>query len=193
MNGQGEEWRPVLGYESRYEVSSLGRVRNMDGHILKPIKRRGYLCLNFCVNGARKDTKIHRLVAEAFIPNPDALPFINHKDEDKENNAVWNLEWCTAKYNCNYGTRVQRVTEKRIGAKLNWTEHGLEKLRRLRSVPVIGVHKATGEIIRFPSATEADKHGFARYCVQRAANGHMKSYRGYVWYKERDYEFASGY
>ena len=84
-----EEWRPVFGYESRYEVSNLGRVRNADGHILKPIKRRGYLCLNFCVNGVRKDMKIHRLVAEAFIPNPDELPFVNHKDEDKENNAVW--------------------------------------------------------------------------------------------------------
>lgn len=188
-----EEWKPVCGYETRYEVSNFGRVRNADGHILKPIKRRGYLCLNFCVNGVRKDMKIHRIVAEAFIPNPDELPFVNHKDEDKENNAVWNLEWCTAKYNCNYGTHNLRVSMNKTGKKSNWSAEGLEKLRRLHSIPVIGINHANGEIIRFPSATEAEQAGYDRWCVQRAVNGHMKTYRGYVWYKEKDYEFASGY
>lgn len=188
-----EEWRPVCGYETRYEVSNFGRVRNADGHILKPIKRRGYLCLNFCVNGLRKDMKIHRIVAEAFIPNPDELPFVNHKDEDKENNAVWNLEWCTTQYNNNYGTRNAKVSQKRIGAKLNWTEQGLEKLRRLHSIPVIGIHKVTGEIIRFPSATEAAQQGFNRHCLYAALNGRAKSHKGYRWYKESGYEYAVGY
>lgn len=188
-----EEWRPVFGYESRYEVSNLGRVRNADGHILKPIKRRGYLCLNFCVNGARKDMKIHRLVAEAFIPNPDELPFVNHKDEDKENNAVWNLEWCTAKYNCNYGTHNLRVSIGLAGKKKNWSKTGMERLRQSHSIPVVGVHKITGVIIRFASAVEAGRNGFDRWCVQRAVNGHMKSYRGYEWHKEINYERASGY
>lgn len=188
-----EEWRPVCGYETRYEVSNFGRVRNADGHILKPIKRRGYLCLNFCVNGNRKDMKIHRLVAEAFIPNPDALPFVNHKDEDKENNAVCNLEWCTTKYNCNYGTRNQRVREKRIGVKLNWTKEGIERLREIHSTPIIGVHKKTGNMIRFPSATVAAQNGYNRHCLYAVINGRAKSHRGYIWYKERDYEQASGY
>lgn len=188
-----EEWKPVCGYETSYEVSNFGRVRNADGHILKPIKRRGYLCLNFCVNGLRKDMKIHRIVAEAFIPNPDELPFVNHKDEDKENNALWNLEWCTAQYNNNYGTRNLRVSLNKAGKKSNWSKEGLEKLRRLRSIPVIGINEANGEIIRFPSAKEAELYGYDSWCVQRASSGHMKTYRGYGWHKERDYELTSGY
>lgn len=191
--GVCEEWKPVKGYESRYEVSNMGRVRNHDGHILKPIERRGYLCLNFCVNGVRKDMKIHRLVAEAFILNPEELPFINHKDENKHNNRADNLEWCTAKYNSNYGTRNQRVSISKTGKKMNWSKEGLDKLRRIKSKPVIGIHKMTGEIIRFASSVEAEKHGYDRWCVQRAASGHMKFYRGYEWHKEKEYEQASGY
>lgn len=188
-----EEWRPVVGYESRYEVSNMGCVRNSAGHILTPIERRGYLCLNFCVNGVRKDAKIHRVVAEAFIPNPSGLPFINHKDEDKHNNRADNLEWCTTEYNNNYGTRNLRVAIGKTGEKMNWSEEGLDKLRRIHSKPVVGIHKMTGEIIRFSSAVEADRHGYDRWCVQRAVNGHMKSYRGYVWHKENEYGRASSY
>lgn len=191
--GSNEEWRPVKGYESRYEVSNMGRVRNGDGHILTPIDRRGYLCLNFCVNGVRKDMKIHRLVAGAFIPNPGELPFINHKDEDKYNNRADNLEWCTAKYNCNYGTHNLRVAISKTGKKMNWSEEGLNKLRQVHSKPVVGINKVTGEILRFSSAVDAGRCGFDRWCVQRAVNGHMKSYRGYEWHKENNYELASGY
>lgn len=193
MQGQPEEWRPVKGYETRYEVSDKGRVRNHDGHILKPIERRGYLCLNFCVDGVRKDVKIHRLVAEAFIPNPNELPFINHMDEDKHNNRADNLEWCTAQYNSNYGTHNLRVSIGLTGKKKNWSEEGIAKIKRLHSKPVIGIHQQTGEIIRFSSAVEAGENGFNRWCVQRAVNGHMKTYRGYEWHKENEYEFASGY
>lgn len=141
----------------------------------------------------REDMKIHRLVAEAFILNPNELPFINHKDEDKHNNCTDNLEWCTAKYNCNYGTHNLRVSMNRTGITPNWTKAGLEKLRRLHSIPVVGVHKQTGEIIRFPSAKEAGNHGFNAWCIRQVTNGHGKSHKGYVWYKEIDYELASGY
>lgn len=188
-----EEWKPVKGYETRYEVSNMGRVRNHDGHILKPIERRGYLCLNFCVNGVRKDVKIHRLVAGAFISNPDELPFINHKDEDKHNNRSDNLEWCTAKYNCNYGTHNLRVSLNKTGKKSNWSAGGLQKLRDLHSNPIVGVHKGTGEIVRYSSATVAAQDGYNRSSLYAALSGRTKSYKGYEWYKERDYEFASGY
>lgn len=137
--------------------------------------------------------KIHRLVAEAFIPNPNELPFINHKDEDKHNNCADNLEWCTAKYNCNYGTHNLRVSMNRTGITPNWTKAGLEKLRQLHSIPVVGVHKQTGKVLRFPSAKEAGNHGFNAWCIRQVTNGHEKSHKGYVWYKERDYELASGY
>ena len=115
-----EIWRPVVGYEGLYEVSSYGRVRSLDryvksksesyrlhkGKVLSPAKDRyGYLFL--VLQGRR--FSIHRLVAEAFISNPDNLPQVNHKDEDKTNNMVDNLEWCDAKYNLNYGTRIERL------------------------------------------------------------------------------------
>ena len=104
-----EEWRPVVGYEGLYEVSNYGRVKSIDyqGHkrelILKPSKRPNYYGVNLCKNGIHKSYYIHRLVAIAFIPNPNNYPHINHINENVLDNSVENLEWCTAKYNCNYG------------------------------------------------------------------------------------------
>ena len=97
-----EEFRDIPGYEGMYEVSNLGRIRR-NGKILKPSKSNwGYLKLVLFKNGTRKTVLVHRLVAYAFIPNPQNLPQINHKDEDKTNNSVDNLEWCDNKYNANY-------------------------------------------------------------------------------------------
>lgn len=118
-----EEWRPIPGYEGLYEVSSFGRVRSLDryvksgygsyrlhkGKVLNPVKDKyGYLAVNL---QAGNRCNIHRLVAQAFIPNSDNLPQVNHKDENKSNNRVDNLEWCDRKYNCNYGTRNIRIGE----------------------------------------------------------------------------------
>ena len=103
-----ENWKIIEDF-TNYAVSDLGRVKNRTtGRILKPkTAGRGYLCI--AING--KNKYIHRLVAEAFIPNPDNLPQVNHKDENKHNNSVENLEWCSAEYNMTYGTRQQRITE----------------------------------------------------------------------------------
>ena len=122
-----EIWRPIVGYEGLYEVSSYGRVRSLDryvkgksyrlhkGKVLSPGKNsRGYLSAVLSYNGKHKAITVHRLVAEAFLPNPDNLPEVNHKDEDKTNNRVENLEWCNHKYNMNYGTRNIRAKETAI-------------------------------------------------------------------------------
>ena len=124
-----EEWRPIVGYEGLYEVSNTGQVRGLDryvkysdgriylhkGKVLSPIKDRdGYLQVNLCYSGRINSIKIHRLVAQAFIPNPDNLPQVNHKDEVKTNNNVDNLEWCDSKYNLNYGTRKDKVRESQL-------------------------------------------------------------------------------
>lgn len=98
-----EEWRDVAGYEGLYRVSNLGRIYSVRRNkFMSFYDHHGYKRLKIDKQGKEKDFALHRLVAFAFLPNPDNLPFINHKDENKENNRVSNLEWCTAKYNSNY-------------------------------------------------------------------------------------------
>ena len=109
-----EIWKNIEGYEGKYQVSNLGQVKSMIGQekVLHPKKHRnGHLQIGLHKDKKRTTMYIHRLVAQAFIPNPDNLPCVNHKDENPNNNNVDNLEWCTQKYNCNYGTRVDRIME----------------------------------------------------------------------------------
>ena len=120
-----EEWRPVKGYEGIYEVSNLGRVRSLDrvskfktgrvvpiaGRVMKTgLHYKGYERLMLSDGSGREISKfVHRLVAEAFIPNPDGLPEVNHKDEDKTNNRPENLEWCSHIANSQHGSRGARI------------------------------------------------------------------------------------
>ena len=121
-----EEWRQIKGFEGLYEISNLGNVRSLDrlcrmkngktrmhkGRTLKPGRDGGgYEFVVLRKDGLSLNRKIHRLVAEAFIPNPDNKPCVNHKDLNRANNCVENLEWCTVKYNNCYGTRIERVKE----------------------------------------------------------------------------------
>ena len=123
-----EIWCPIKGFEGQYQVSDQGRVKSLKfdkERILKTgITTDGYLIVGLCKNGEHKWYSVHRLVALAFIPNPDNLPQVNHKDEDKDNNSVQNLEWCDQKYNCNYGTRNQRQAEKLSKPVLQFTKDG---------------------------------------------------------------------
>jgi hypothetical protein len=107
-----EIWKPIKGYEGLYEVSNLGNVKTLGNFPklrnrvignLKPGSSRGYLCVIITnAKGERKTKLIHRLVAENFLENPDNLRCVNHKDEDKRNNSMDNLEWCTDQYNKEY-------------------------------------------------------------------------------------------
>lgn len=134
-----EIWKPIEGYENYYQVSNFGRVRRLDyyvntsinnvkkklfkGRILKNHKSVGYPSVNLCKDGQSKRFFIHRLVATAFLPNPNNYPVVNHKDENKTNNIVWvnedgsidleksNLEWCTQKHNMNWNGVMKRVGE----------------------------------------------------------------------------------
>lgn len=122
-NPQNEEWRDVVGYEGLYRVSNLGRVRTLHkrgggclvkakGGILRPCFIKGYYAIRLRKDGKYKQHQLHRLVAAAFVTNPNNLPFVNHIDENGLNNNANNLEWCTHQYNINFGTRTKKVIAK---------------------------------------------------------------------------------
>ncbi len=126
---QNEIWKDIPGYVGMYQVSNKGRVKsfkNQYGHGVRILHgektKSGYIQVSL-VSLNKKRYKIHRLVALAFIPNPDGLPQINHKNEIKTDNRVENLEWCTAKYNVNYGTAIERRSEK-LGKRVMCIEMG---------------------------------------------------------------------
>ena len=135
-----EIWKDIPGYETLYQVSNLGNVRSLDhirkngkkenqiciskGKILKQAKQKesGYMFAVLSKNGKTKGFRVHRLVAETFLENPNNYKCVNHKDENKENNNVNNLEWCSYLYNNNYGTKKDRlkiIQQKRVGRKVN--------------------------------------------------------------------------
>lgn len=177
-----EIWKDVVGYEGLYEVSSLGQVRSLcylhtgQTKVLKPAKyRRGYLRVVLCKNGKRKPSLVHRLVAEAFIPNPSNLPQVNHKDEVKTNNLVFldengivvpeksNLEWCDCHYNNNFGTRNERAA-------------------KALSRPVLQYDKFGNLVKKWPSVAEVSRRfGWAHQNISKCCLGKRKSAYGFVW------------
>lgn len=111
-----EEWRDIEGYSGRYQISNLGNVRTNDFNHSGKMRlmriatgTRGYKQICLTKNNKRSTKRIHRLVAEAFIPNPHNYPTVNHIDENKSNNRSDNLEWCSFEYNTKYGTRTERT------------------------------------------------------------------------------------
>ncbi len=120
-----EEWRDIKGYEGYYQISNLGRVKSLPRDvgsnrckkeiIMKTsLDKDGYENLVLRKDGKQKHFRVNRLVAEAFLENPNNYPQVNHKDEDKTNNNVNNLEWCSPKYNINYGSRTEKASRKVI-------------------------------------------------------------------------------
>lgn len=171
-----EIWRPIKGYESLYEVSNLGRVKSLpretnnqygkEERILKTEKSiKGYVMVSLRKEGKSKLCSIHRLVAEAFIPNPNNLPCVNHIDEDKTNNRVSNLEWCTHKYNINYGSCIERRVNKQKKPVNQYTLDGVF-------------------IRQWTSAGEASKElHIGRMNICAVCNNHkwVKSAGGFIW------------
>ena len=189
-----EIWKPIRWSNGRYLVSNLGRIKSTDwfcdyidgtkrikrGHLLHPcILKCGYAQIQLFYNGRRKHFYMHRLVAEAFIDNPKNLRYINHIDENKTNNNVSNLEWCTFEYNINYGTRNKRAGEKVAGSKNPQYKFGKDTSR---AIP-IRQYSLTGEFIKeYDCAATAMRETGINQCTIRAvANGRRKTAGGYLW------------
>ena len=163
-----EIWKDVLGYEGLYEVSNLGNIRSLNynrkGYVQNLLQHKnntGYLTVMLTLHGKQKRLLVHRLVAEAFIPNPHGLPCVNHLDESFTNNRANNLEWCTQRYNLGYGTR--RVRE--IATKTKAVE-------QLKDGVVVK---------RWSGAAEAERAGFSRQCIYYCCTGKQPQHRGYEW------------
>lgn len=174
-----EIWKDIVGYEKLYQVSNLGRVRSYDrevtykngtvhvhkGRILKTATNKsGYLQINLYRNGTQKVCLVHRLVAMAFLPNPDNLPCVNHKDENRSNSHVDNLEWCTHEYNSNYshtGTKANKDRRKQINCY---------------SYPDMKY------VTTFESCNEAARQlGVSSSLVSKVANGKKPQTKGYYF------------
>lgn len=158
-----ENWKDVPGYEGKYKVSDTGKVVGKRGFLLKGELTNGkYRRVLLLVDGKRERIFVHRLVAIAFIPNPQGFPVINHKDENSLNNCADNLEWCTHSYNINYGTRNQKISE---------------KARSVRQIDIKG-----NEVAVFESASLAAKTlGYDPSNIYRVCRGEQKTAYGYVW------------
>ena len=178
---ENETWKPVKGYEGLYEVSDLGRVKKSkllclnqyilfwtEEKILKPRKNnRGYLRIALTKNKSHKVYLVHRLVAEAFIPNPNNLPMVNHKDENPLNNISKNLEWCDSKYDNNYGTKKIRASKAMTNGKL--------------SKPVLQ-YTLDGKLVKeWVSIKEASRDGFDDSSITLCCKGKYKQHKGYIW------------
>lgn len=188
-----EYWRDKKDYEGLYQVSNLGRILSLDYRhtgkpkLRKPVEDRcGYLQVQLWKNGKKKWFKVHRLVAETFLPNSENLPQVNHKiegEEGKKTNIVYlnedgsvdeeksTIEWSTAKENCNYGTRNERSAKARINGKCS---------KRVLQLSL------TGELIReWPSTHECERNGFDHSNVVSCCRGKKSQYKGFIWkYKE---------
>ena len=186
-----EKWLPVVGYEGLYEVSNKGNVRSLFRYKkqLKPSKgSNGYLSVELFKNKQGKRISIHRIVAIAFIPNPDNLPIVNHKDENKHNNCVENLEWVTSQENMTYGTFTQRRVSNTNYAKSCYAENARKNGVKV-SKPVLQFTKDGAFVNRYSSGKEAHKmtglnHSHILECC---AGKRYKTVGGFVWkYDERN-------
>lgn len=171
-----EIWKSIKDYED-YEISNLGRIKsykNNKERLLKPRKDKdGYMKIDLCKDNKKKTHKLHRLVAQAFLANPENKPEVNHKDEDKTNNCASNLQWVTSRENANYGTRNERVAN-------------------ANSIPVVQLDLQGNYINVHQSATQVERElGFYNTHIIKCCKGKLDSAYKFKWQYLKDKEFLT--
>lgn len=169
-----EVWKSIKGYEGLYEVSNYGRVKSLERivdkthHVKEKILKNVQMPSGYLVVGlSGKQHYVHRLVAMAFIQNQNKYPQVNHKDEDKTNNRVENLEWCNHKYNSNYGTKIIRQSEKIRGI------YNTKKSKQVLCVETDTI---------YPSVNESERQlGFSASNIASCCRGKYNKMYGYHW------------
>lgn len=159
-----EEWKDIPGYEGLYQVSNLGNVKSLKhntARLLKQATLNRYNQVTLSKNNIRINYSVHRLVAQAFIPNPNNLQIINHKDENKKNNRADNLEWCTQKYNINYGSRKEKVKKK-------------------LSIPVYQYDLKNNFIKKWECMNDAIRY-YNNFHISDVCNNKRKTANGFIW------------
>lgn len=158
-----EEWRDVKDYEGLYMVSNLGRIRNVKELVMKQINAHsGYNLIKLYKKTEFEDyhpLQIHRMVATAFLPNENNLPQVNHKDFNKHNNRVDNLEWCDAKYNSNWNDYIRKG-----------------------GIPIVAYNKITKEVKKYESQTDATADGFNKNGIRTSLGRVGKSHKEFEWF-----------
>lgn len=164
-----EEWRSVIDYEGLYEVSSCGQIKSLrKGALLTPHKINGYYVVRLCKNGKMKNHKVHRLVAIAFIPNPENKAFVDHIDTNRSNNRVENLRWVTRQENYDNPISQKRQKESVMRQVLQYDLEG-------------------NLINAFPSITDASKKTGVRIsAIHQSCSGHTITSKGYIWRFKED-------
>lgn len=187
-----EIWKSVLDFECLYEVSNFGRVKGIDRivvrsdgkkrhikeHIMKQrVGKCGYYYVCLSKNGKHYMKRVHKIIANAFMLNQDNSLIINHKDEDKLNNSIENLEWCTYSYNAKYGTAISRMLDSRKNNKCCNSEK--EVVQYTKDGVFVAEYRSVNEV--------EDKNGFKHSHISECCNGKLKQAYGFVWkFKNKD-------